>query len=330
MKKAWVCWLVTGVLLAGCGGSGGGANQNPEEHGPDDSEVTTIPADSQLLGTWKAEQFIGVYYTFTETAMGFVILDEVYGCVLSSGEAPISRFTEDRLILAEGTDAERVWLYDFDGDTLYLGISGAAEYTYDFERAVEDINTYSDCADASVTGSVSADLVFVELPEAIKIDHTITPLGRVEYFIDVNFDINNSGEIDDGDIFFSSRHFKPNGLAEPSQIALEDIGANIWGYQGNWSTDLVPAEIEITDNHLRMSVEKSEHPALSLISNSTQVNIAVSYTDLFGSTNDDYYPASRTYTEGLDTSLLEDVTGDVTDDNSGKFDLYQISISVEN
>lgn len=310
------------LCLAAC--SGGEGKKGADEYrakGP-------IPSNAPILGEWKATDS-DFYLIIEASQIHFISFDPIYNCVSDS-------------VLRVTAYENNIVTYSFDGYTNEIRLtrngnnleyayipSDSAALTWDFMLSTVDLSQFPSCENADEQGSIEVSLDFVELPDELALNHDFTQMGRVEFTIDVTFDVNNSGDIDAGDLSLRSRHFKGRDGADPIVLTLEEIGANLWLENGaGTTTTITPITLFTHDNNLSYSVARAAHQGLSLIDNSTQINVEVLYVDAEENRIEDFYPARNALTEGIDTSLQEDDMGDVSGSQTDLFDLTTLQIII--
>jgi len=300
-----------------------------------DTEV--VPSESKLLGHWKAkgsEQQAqrNTYIEITENSISFGVFEPVYSCIGGEKEYPIFEYSENTLSYTpDNNENVELLLYSIDdgGVNLTVQINGEQQ-EYELIPSEERIEALNPCEDGNVSGRLRSEIRFVTLPDFLALNHATTSIGAKEFELAMTFDINNSGTIDTGDLVLRAVHIKPAEANQAQSRSIADISAELVILNNDgYSATIQYTDLEVSDNQLAMTLEKAAHPAITQITNNTQINVAVFYLNADDSVIEDAYPAEGVLTIGVDNSLLEDAMGDANGTDSGAFDITQISITTD-
>ena len=146
------------------------------------------------------------------------------------------------------------------------------------------------------------------LPDTITYNRATTPDGYTEFSWGVTFDINGDGAINQGDVELKILHYKAPGSIETTG-PISDLDANLWLHISDSSLQTVAAASKlISGNSITISIDKSAHPSLSNISDTTLVYFSTSNVD----SEFDYYPAPSTLGSIPANRQFTDPQGDVS------------------
>lgn len=293
--------LMAIALLSGCGSDSSNSGNNAEDKG--------------LQGIWVSDDEFFQYVNFQSNGRPLIYsYDYERNCYVSYEQPEIVTDNKVQLSLI---DIKGTFNYSYlDQDTLQLSDNG--KEVLRFKRSNElATNFRNDCGDSTDSTVVKAKIQFSTLPEEILINLQETQDGSGEYSVGVLFDVNNSGEVDKGDLSFYLSHFK-QVEANPQSKPLGELKAGIHRQSSETSRyALTPVDIDITENAIEFIVPVSLHSDLKAISYGTQVLVEAHHWAVEGHTKWDCYPDACQYTEGVDTSsTLWDSAEEVTSANS--------------
>lgn len=158
---------------------------------------------------------------------------------------------------------------------------------------------------------LSVSITLDSLPESITYNKSTTPDGEVEYAWGVVFDINGDGVINQGDINLQILHFKSPGSTERIGT-ISDLGAALWVYRTDTQTsNEIKLNSKVSGNTITLSINKSAHPSLTRITESTLVYFESStYDSTTMMSKFDYYPSFSTLTGISPDGNFTDPLGD--------------------
>ena len=179
---------------------------------------------------------------------------------------------------------------------------------------------------------------FTELPNSFTYNLDGAPNGGAEYQWEILFDINNDRTISEGDISFRIDLTASDNTGQTT-ISRDNLTAYIWVYGDGVSyVSIRDVEIEYlsTDTSFTFIADSGKHEGISSISNGTQLYVNTIYRDRdSGVYYYDYYPEREVYSEGIDTSYIEDGIkdfennlGPVSGKNYPLIDIEKISVVV--
>ena len=176
-------------------------------------------------------------------------------------------------------------------------------------------------------GYIRTHITLAFPPESIIINQAETPDNVVEYAWRVLFDLDENGEISEGDIVFSIEHHNDSSL--PQEVAMESLDARI-GVQLSANTVSFLSEIDhtIEGNSIIFKAEKSKHDSLNLISYQTQIMVHVSRVYL-GEYSFDSIPSTSLgmFTQVQDNSIIVDDARDYYG-NSPLVDILEFKLEI--
>lgn len=144
---------------------------------------------------------------------------------------------------------------------------------------------------------LSVSITLDSLPESITYNKSTTPDGYVEYAWGVVFDITGDGAINQGDVVLQVLQFKSPGSVERTGT-ISDLGAALYVYTTDTqTTSNIKLKSEVSGNTITLSVNRTAHPSLTRITESTLVYFESStYDSATMMSKFDYYPSFSTLT----------------------------------
>ncbi|QDP02528.1 hypothetical protein [Thalassotalea sp. PS06] len=170
--------------------------------------------------------------------------------------------------------------YDVDNDQLILKFESDA---IALSRSQLDLFELGNACDRGLgVNSVRASLEVEYLPSQFLINRIAMETGRVEIEYRIEFDINENGLNDPGDIMIKMIHYKGRG-DYPSNylIRSSEIGAQIWHYtQRDASENFAFSSIDSwqipigqSEATLNFEFQVNRHPLLALVTDNTPVQV---------------------------------------------------------
>ncbi len=160
-----------------------------------------------------------------------------------------------------------------------------------------------------------ASIELKSLPASITYAYSapINGVGFSEYSWEIYFDLNNDSVINKGDAYVSLQTYRWDDTPLTT-INVSDIQARLWAVEDG-STSLATIIDDISHltngNSITFQFDTSKYNLLAGLSNGTQIYVHTIYKVMdTGHLRHDYYPEKDTYTSGLDTSSLQDITND--------------------
>ena len=174
-------------------------------------------------------------------------------------------------------------------------------------------------------GNVVAAIELDQLPNNVTYNRATTPDGYVEFNWSITFDINGDGTINQGDVTLRLMHFKQPGSLETTG-PISDFDAQLWLYTSNTQfISVASATKRISGNTITLTIDKSAHPSLSQITETTLVYFKTSIRDdITQLPKYDYFPDLDTYVDIPLNKQFTDPLGDVTD---SEIDMINMSIA---
>lgn len=150
--------------------------------------------------------------------------------------------------------------------------------------------------------------------------------GNLELHISIDFDINENGEFDEGDVSFRLQEWDSN-YPPNTVVQLKDLDAYYWNYT---DTNEVTRGSEITfkldANSVTFSAESPNNQLVSQITDTTQVNVKVRFNTVEISCQD-YLPSVDEYTQVMSNSeLLDDKLDFIGSSESCDIDTVLIAV----
>jgi len=279
--------LMAVALLSACGSDSKSNSGNSSE-------------DKGLQGIWVSDDEFRQYVNFQSNGRPLTYsYDHELNCY-ASYEQP--KIVADNQIQLNLIDLKGTFNYSYiDQDTLQLSENG--KEVIRLKRSdTSAINFSNDCGDSTDSSVLKAKIQFSSLPEEILVNREETEDRHGEYSVGVVFDVNNSGEVDKGDLSFYLSHFKQVG-ANPESKPLDELKVVIDRQSSETSRyGITPVAVSINENSIEFIAPVSLHADLKGISNGTQVLVQAHHWAVEGSTKWDCYPDDCQFTEGVDTS----------------------------
>lgn len=289
------------------------------------SEAATTEAHNALLGFWQSgdASTTQTLLEISDSSVSYYLFDPVYQCYAVSAAELVS-LTNDSLTTTRDGQAYTSQ-YSLSHDNLSLSEGDFTEVYQPYSGS--EITSQNLCSNDDLLGVIQADITFINLPKSIEVNALSSNDGVAEFVIEVTFDINLSGERDEGDIELSAQHFKwPNSA--PSTLRLSDLPANLGVYTSSSNAIYSSAaQLRVQGDRVLLAVPRSQHVALESITLATPVFVSASY-NYDNQYSSDRYPSSG-FTSGEDLSLLIDPEGDHTG-NASFIDFSSVEISIDN
>ena len=299
------------------------------------NKTVTANFTSELFALWKYTGEVDIfgsdlYISIDSNNMAYYTYEDDFNCYSMP-------FSTDVIDL----DDKTLTIVGPSGDSLgtpYAISDGILTMEFDsllppltFEKAQVSIDDLKDsCLDSTATGSVSADITFAQLDEAISLSNINASDNSLEYRLELLFDVNMSGVADDGDLVIGIMEFKYPG-SEPVTKSLSALNASLWVRRSNTRRVIQSVGFTVENNTMRFTIPKSAHIALRSITQGLPVSIKAYYKNGAQGKQEDRYPNVGGFTSGLDTTLLMDASGDVSGDTPSDqttVDITQISVVV--
>ncbi|GEM_PF-5362287 len=275
MKRLALVCLATLIILSGCGGGGSSQSATSNAFSSKIPEVTPAavsqPLDTKFNKSWSFgdNEFLLVS---TEKAL-WMSNNTTQNCYLVEKLDVVS--SSESSIALENPLGELSQLHFTDnGDTeAIVNIDGSERLA---SSAPTELISFSAglplCTASSAAGKIEAILDLVEVPTIVKVDREASAMITTELDWSVSFDINDSGQIDAGDVSLHLSNIKHPNKSE-AVVPLVHLESRLVIYTSaemGYSI-LDAANISADANGLMFSVDASTHPLLSLITENTGV-----------------------------------------------------------
>ncbi len=223
--------------------------------------------------------------------------------------------------------------WSVSGDELTLTAEGSSSKLKSSDYSVDDVVL---CSNPNDTGKINVSINIQNLPDAIQLNNELTENYHTEFQIKTTFDINGNAKDDEGDIRFIIYHTKVSG-DNPTNINTDNldsyayITASIISENERHVADLSKFTYTVEHERISFNVDKSDHIALSDITNSTSISITTYYTDINGEFQFDSFPDFNSYTtSGIDLGSMLDNSDDTFGASSGPIivDIEEVSIEI--
>ena len=299
------------------------------------NKTVTASFTSELFALWKytgEEDIFGsdLYISIDSNNMTYYIYEDDFNCYSTPFSTDVI-YLDDKILTIVGPSGEALdTAYAISGDILTLELNSLLP-PLTFEKALVGIDDVKDsCLDSTATGSVSVDITFAQLDDAISLNNVNANNNALEYRLELLFDVNMSGEADSGDLAIGIMEGKYPG-ADPVTTSLSALNASLWMRGSNTLRVIQSVTLTVENNTMRFTIPKSAHIALGSITQGLPVSIEAYYKNGAQGEQKDRYPNVGGFTSGLDTTLLMDDSGDVSGDTPSDkttVDITQISVVV--
>jgi len=324
IQTLFFCFLLS--LLSACS-SGGSSNTSSSSS----SSSSSSGGQSSVYGSWHDGD--RVYVLLSQEQMVITSLDQYYQCLTGISFTHTIESTTESGFTTNGEDGKNYSIkVNREGDELSLVVTDADgnEGTRNL-TAGPQMNIPS-CIDAERQGQLFITIEFSSLIEDFSPLANNSAIEYVSWFTSVDFDMDNDGERSDGDLTVGvdGYIFEGNYFANLSSISeLEPtLGST---YLGN-TLPVAIGEISVAENKIQLIVSSRAHPQVNNITTATQISATASLTIDDVSRRDDLPDTAentiRTYTDGVDTSLVTDVTGDFQALEGFSFDIVSVRVEL--
>ena len=299
------------------------------------NKTVTANFTSELFALWKYTGEVDVFgsglYIFIDSSnMTYYTYEDDFNCYSVPFSTDAIDFDDEILTIVGPSGNLMDTPYVISDDILTIELSSLLP-PLTFEKAQVGIDGLQpSCLDSTATGSVSADITFAQLDDAISLNNVNVSNHVLEYQLELLFDVNMSGEADAGDLELAIMESKFPG-ADPVTKSLSTLNASLWVRGSNTLRVIQSVTLTVENNTMRFTIPKSAHIALRSITQGLPVSIKAYYKNGAHGVQEDRYPNSGGFTSGLDTTSLMDASGDVSGDTPSDettVDITQISVVV--
>jgi len=187
--------------------------------------------------------------------------------------------------------------------------------------------------DNLVEGDIYVSVNFQHFPDTILVNHPSTDNLHTEFYLFIEFDVNDNGIEDKGDISFELIHVKRNN-DEPKNISTNELEtyASIITEVVNEthinSAGLSKISSRVGNNNIAFTTNKSNHTALLNLTSSTRVKVTAYYAESNHDFQWDSFPESGYTPQGIDLTNMLDNSDDVYTSSSEPIivDIQEVSI----
>ena len=207
------------------------------------------------------------------------------------------------------------------------------------ESAVSDLQN-STCSDPTSDGQLAISIEFEKLNKTLLIG----PVEEFFYSINIWFDMDQSGTRNTGD-YWVAHQLKVEDSSSEALYILENVAPLLITFsdeiEDNTSISST-GTTKIENNILTLTFDRNSHQLFREITNATPIAINAKIEEEIGTEtyqSRDTYPDTVRYnpifTNGIDTSLMDDLTGDLSNSDlpelieyNTKLDIKTIEISI--
>lgn len=264
----------------------------------------------EIYGTWQYDtEFSEGVAVIKEGTMIDYVYSELSSCYLAQSSL-ITNITENTITIVneEGQTFNGSW--SITSNSLSIDVTGQGSTL--LTPSSTNISELTFCPNIHADTSINISVTFQNLPEAILVNRESTPDSRVDYNFEVEFDINNNGVSDVGDIEISLSHVKRDNPS-PIWLDINELETGIFQIaqiDDEGTRHLVSiGNIEYSVNEDSFDISATFTNLASDLSNSN-VKVASYYLGENNTNQRDIYPDSG-YTSGIDITSMQDNSDDV-------------------
>lgn len=291
--------LFSSFTLIGCDLEGSQNNQSLED----------------LYGSWKFQHHTGNSFVyFSETGQTYYDHLESHDCY-TTRYYEFQHASNSRLTFRP-YNGEETFL-DWSMENGVLTFKSSDGITSTFVRSDLHPNATSSCANPDDSGVIHFSINFQSIPQLLALNHTTTEDRHSEFQIYVDFDQNQNGVDDAGDISISITHHKSTG-STPQFIDLNNFNSVVLitvAKEDSYRESAFISKFDYTanQNQFTFQIQKSTHIALSQLTNSSSIRVSTFYKDSSGTNQFDHFPGLNLFTPmGTDLTNMVDNLDDVS------------------